>query len=60
MSTVRVLNDDIYSTKEAMDLAEELAIIGLNKTIELRTSKAVRASGLMSNNKLNSFQHLAA
>ncbi|EHE7894535.1 hypothetical protein J0V14_001267 [Vibrio parahaemolyticus] len=46
------LSDDIYSAKEAMDLAEELAIIGLYKTIELRINKAARASGLMSNNKI--------
>lgn len=46
------LSDDIYSAKEAMDLVEELAIIGLYKTIELRINKAARASGLMSNKKI--------
>lgn len=47
------LSDDINSAKEAMDLAQELAIIGLYKTIELRINKSVRASGLMSNNKIS-------
>lgn len=46
------LSDDLDIAKEAMSLAEELAFIGLYKTIEIRINKAVRASGLMSNAKI--------
>ena len=52
------LNDDINSAKEAMELAEELAIIGLYKTIELRITKSARASGLFSNNKIKELSAL--
>ncbi len=47
------LSDDINYAQEAQELAEELAIIGLYKTIEVRIAKAAKASKLFSNKKIN-------
>jgi hypothetical protein len=46
------LGDDVHYAQEAQELAEELAIIGLYKTIEIRATKAAKASKLFSNNKI--------
>jgi hypothetical protein len=46
------LGDDVNYAQEAQELAEELAIIGLYKTIEIRIAKAAKASKLFSNNKI--------
>ncbi|EGR2261145.1 TPA: hypothetical protein ACPVZZ_001874 [Vibrio parahaemolyticus] len=46
------LSDDMNYAKEAQELAEELAIIGLYKTIEIRISKAAKASNLLGNSKI--------
>ncbi|ELB2920335.1 hypothetical protein AB3A93_004612 [Vibrio parahaemolyticus] len=46
------LADDMNYAKEAQELAEELAIIGLFKTLEIRIAKATKASKLLSNNKV--------
>lgn len=46
------LSDEMNYAKEAQELAEELAIIGLYKTIEIRISKAAKASNLLNNSKV--------
>ncbi|MFH0270901.1 hypothetical protein [Vibrio jasicida] len=46
------LADGMNYAKEAQDLAEELAIIGLFKTLEIRIAKATKASKLLSNSKV--------
>jgi hypothetical protein len=51
-SQLEFLSDDIYYAEQAQELAEELALIGLSKTLEIRIYKAAAASKLFSKTKL--------
>lgn len=46
------LSDDMNYAKEAQELAEELAIIGLYKTLEIRIAKAAKASKLLNDSEI--------
>jgi hypothetical protein len=51
-SQLEFLSDDIYYAEQAQELAEELALIGLSKTLEIRIYKAATASKLFSKKEL--------
>lgn len=52
---VGFLSDDVYIAEEIKKIGEELAIIGLYKTLELSIKKAANASGKFSKKKINGF-----